>query len=151
MPKQPTLYRSTGHVTYPLLTLSPLTALSITQLGSPFDLHVLATPPAFVLSQDQTLQFELSNTVPKDRVCQKKALHFSSIRTESADVLNTPNLKAIQGKRIRLGCCTFATTYFGLTVNLSKNLSPVNCFVSRRRKQTLYSFVFSCQLGRVKK
>ena len=24
----------------------------------PFDLHVLSTPPAFVLSQDQTLQFE---------------------------------------------------------------------------------------------
>ena len=24
---------------------------------SPFDLHVLSTPPAFVLSQDQTLQW----------------------------------------------------------------------------------------------
>ncbi len=29
----------------------------ITQSYSPFDLHVLATPPALVLSQDQTLQF----------------------------------------------------------------------------------------------
>ncbi len=55
------LSRSTGYVTYPLLTLSPLTILSITQLNSPFDLHVLATPPAFVLSQDQTLQFISSN------------------------------------------------------------------------------------------
>ncbi len=27
------------------------------KLNNPFDLHVLATPPAFVLSQDQTLQF----------------------------------------------------------------------------------------------
>ncbi len=26
----------------------------------PFDLHVLGTPPAFVLSQDQTLEFNLS-------------------------------------------------------------------------------------------
>jgi hypothetical protein len=26
----------------------------------PCDLHVLATPPAFVLSQDQTLQFDSS-------------------------------------------------------------------------------------------
>jgi hypothetical protein len=25
----------------------------------PFDLHVLGTPPAFVLSQDQTLKFKL--------------------------------------------------------------------------------------------
>ena len=33
-----------------LLTLSPLT------LAGPFDLHVLAIPPAFNLSQDQTLQ-----------------------------------------------------------------------------------------------
>ena len=28
-------------------------------LLSPFDLHVLSTPPAFVLSQDQTLKFNL--------------------------------------------------------------------------------------------
>ena len=27
----------------------------------PFDLHVLGTPPAFVLSQDQTLEFNLLN------------------------------------------------------------------------------------------
>jgi hypothetical protein len=33
-----------------LLTLSPLT------LAGSFDLHVLAMPPAFNLSQDQTLQ-----------------------------------------------------------------------------------------------
>ena len=26
-------------------------------LGTPFDLHVLGTPPAFILSQDQTLWF----------------------------------------------------------------------------------------------
>ena len=26
----------------------------------PFDLHVLGTPPAFVLSQDQTLKFNLA-------------------------------------------------------------------------------------------
>lgn len=33
-----------------LLTLSPLA------LAGPFDLHALATPPAFSLSQNQTLQ-----------------------------------------------------------------------------------------------
>jgi hypothetical protein len=93
----------------------------------------------------------LSNTVPKDRVCQKKALHFSSIRTESADVLNTPNFKTIQGKRIRPGCCTFATTYFGLTVNLSKNLILALRMSDSldRRKQTLYSFEFGCQPVRI--
>ena len=40
-------------VAHALLTRSPLT--STPKGGRPFDLHVLGTPPAFVLSQDQTL------------------------------------------------------------------------------------------------
>lgn len=36
-----------------LLTRSPLKPFE----GFPFDLHVLGTPPAFILSQDQTLRF----------------------------------------------------------------------------------------------
>ena len=39
-----------------LLTRSPLIQDPQKQAPSPFDLHVLSTPPAFVLSQDQTLQ-----------------------------------------------------------------------------------------------
>ena len=30
-------------------------------MKSPFDLHVLSTPPAFILSQDQTLMFEYND------------------------------------------------------------------------------------------
>ena len=41
---------SLGQVAYVLLTRSPLDARSIAS-----DLHVLGTPPAFILSQDQTL------------------------------------------------------------------------------------------------
>ena len=41
-------------VAHALLTRSPLT--STPKDGRPFDLHVLGTPPAFVLSQDQTLK-----------------------------------------------------------------------------------------------
>ena len=37
-----------------LLTRSPLITGAST--GSSFDLHVLSTPPAFILSQDQTLR-----------------------------------------------------------------------------------------------
>ncbi len=47
-----------GYVTYLFLTRSPLYVQSKSNV--PFDLHVLATPPAFVLSQDQTLHFDLS-------------------------------------------------------------------------------------------
>ena len=53
------LFRSMGQVTHALLTRPPLSSLKITPKGSikrfSLDLHVLGTPPAFVLSQDQTL------------------------------------------------------------------------------------------------
>jgi hypothetical protein len=41
-------------MTHVLLTRAPLTSLAT----GPLDLHVLGTPPAFVLSQDQTLHEE---------------------------------------------------------------------------------------------
>ena len=43
---------SEGQVAHALLTRSPLKVIA----NFPFDLHVLGTPPAFVLSQDQTLR-----------------------------------------------------------------------------------------------
>ena len=48
------LFQSLGQVTHVLLTRSPL--IRGASSSSPFDLHVLSTPPAFVLSQDQTLR-----------------------------------------------------------------------------------------------
>ena len=39
-----------------LLTRSPLSPKNASASWIPFDLHVLSTPPAFILSQDQTLQ-----------------------------------------------------------------------------------------------
>ena len=47
------------HLEGRLLTrYSPVRHLVFTEINTPFDLHVLSTPPAFVLSQDQTLVFE---------------------------------------------------------------------------------------------
>ena len=46
-------------VTHALLTRPPLSHSSVRKLHSAsFDLHVLSTPPAFILSQDQTLMFK---------------------------------------------------------------------------------------------
>ena len=45
-----------GQVAHVLLTRPPLS--SAPKGFAPFDLHVLSTPPAFVLSQDQTLIFK---------------------------------------------------------------------------------------------
>ena len=57
------LFPSEGQVAHALLARPPLrqprksnSKLSSNQRLSPFDLHVLGTPPAFVLSQDQTLK-----------------------------------------------------------------------------------------------
>ena len=56
-------------VAHALLTRPPLmraVSAGITGLrgAHPFDLHVLGTPPAFILSQDQTLMFILFATEP---------------------------------------------------------------------------------------
>src|SRR5690348_17649947 len=51
------LSRSSGQVTHVLLTRSRLCPGP--KPGSSLHLHVLSTPPAFVLSQDQTLREEL--------------------------------------------------------------------------------------------
>ena len=43
-------------ITHVLRTLTPLQSTNIATRQSAFDLHVLSTPPAFVLSQNQTLR-----------------------------------------------------------------------------------------------
>ena len=57
--------RQVAHV---LLTRSPLSHIrsltEISELQASFDLHVLGTPPAFVLSQDQTLKYGISTELP---------------------------------------------------------------------------------------
>ena len=58
------LSQSSGQVTHVLLTRSRLCPRA--SPGSSLHLHVLSTPPAFVLSQDQTLREELHlGTDPK--------------------------------------------------------------------------------------
>ena len=46
-----------GQIAHALLTRPPLEHFRASSSMSPLDLHVLGTPPAFVLSQDQTLMF----------------------------------------------------------------------------------------------
>src|ERR1700756_5883783 len=56
-PGFPGLSRCQGWVTHVLLTRSPLSPVPKGRFS--LDLHVLSAPPAFVLSQDQTLREEL--------------------------------------------------------------------------------------------
>ena len=89
---------SLGQVTNALLTRSPLGNPPYEYNGSSFDLHVLGTPPAFILSQDQTLRKKffasndafnpriilelsglLSITLQLLRFCQLSGLDFTSL------------------------------------------------------------------------
>ena len=52
----------------------------------PLDLHVLGTPPAFILSQDQTLQLKISIATPRRDVHLN--LRVLVVRTRSCSVVN---------------------------------------------------------------
>ena len=64
---------STGQVTHVLLTRSPLEHPP--KEAFPLDLHVLSTPPAFVLSQDQTLQQKPKEKNPSRKILPKPQPH----------------------------------------------------------------------------
>ena len=51
----PPLEGSSSRVTHQSATKHSYHLAETSVKGAPFDLHVLSTPPAFVLSQDQTL------------------------------------------------------------------------------------------------
>ena len=72
----PVLSPTPGQVTHVLLTRSPL-GLRLQQAGAwtSLDLHVLCTPPALVLSQDQTLHKDCS-----DAYCGDLAAAVSAIQ-----------------------------------------------------------------------
>ena len=71
---------------YVLLTRPPLAAISIATNALPSDLHVLSMPPAFNLSQDQTLQFK---TVLSPSTYFLSALHLSILLRSLAITLSS--------------------------------------------------------------
>ena len=84
----PELSQSQGQVAHVLLTRSPL--IPQPKPGSPFDLHVLSTPPAFVLSQDQTLREILEEfllTAPSDRGPRMRQRNPRESTSELAETL----------------------------------------------------------------
>ena len=77
------LFRCMGQVGHALLTRSPLSPPGKAR-WIPFDLHVLSTPPAFILSQNRTLHKKnfaesqhvtLKNKKIDDRLIRKGASH----------------------------------------------------------------------------
>ena len=60
------LFHSSRQVAHALLTRPPLSYLGASTSITPFDLNVLCTPPAFILSQDQTLYELLLTGLSRD-------------------------------------------------------------------------------------
>jgi hypothetical protein len=73
------LSRSSGQVSHVLLTRSPLDLPEQAPWAS-FDLHVLSVPPAFVLSQDQTLRQDLASSTARseDRLVVDDSINWLS-------------------------------------------------------------------------
>ena len=71
-------FRQIAHV---LRTRSPLNYSGIATKIIPSDLHVLSTPPAFVLSQNQTLRKNLEpvSLLPPDKVCASPAKGLTNL------------------------------------------------------------------------
>ena len=63
-----------GYVVHVLLTRAPLESTNINTGVISFDLHVLNTPPAFVLSQNQTLRKNSEKNDPASLL--KRLFHF---------------------------------------------------------------------------
>ncbi len=87
-------------------------------MGTPFDLHVLSTPPAFILSQDQTLNKMVS-------IHSLSAMHKSFIEL-------IPQLQRnldVAPKHF----CSGQLFHFGLGLSASSKACPsgASCFLSR--------------------
>jgi hypothetical protein len=92
-----------GQVAHVLLTLAPLTPRCIATPENPFDLHVLSTPPAFVLSQNQTLhkKFLLFGRIPFLTLYQKRSDHLISLavlKVSSGCPVRTPQVTPPTGQ-----------------------------------------------------
>src|SRR3712207_7005460 len=72
----------------PRSTLFPYTTLFRSR-AFPLDLHVLSTPPAFVLSQDQTLQQKLVEKLPWQQSCQRNPADLKSAGDRKSTRLNS--------------------------------------------------------------
>ena len=102
-PSFPGLSHSAGQITHVLLTRSPLEYPPPRWWAFPFDLHVLSTPPAFVLSQDQTLQPQHTLRIPHKSVCcaQKQNKNKIINSVSSVYLFNKSNTPHHQGRGVR--------------------------------------------------
>ena len=76
----------------------------------PLDLHVLGTPPAFVLSQDQTLHYRV---VDCSNTCWRTVVRRRTVRFDLRELISSFARAAFNGR-----CCmlTFCCSVFKVQV-----------------------------------
>ena len=124
-----TLSPTQGQVAHALLTRPPL----IPPKGSPFDLNVLCTPPALILSQDQTLEIMVSKRLGEESIKSISSLiaHLLFFRV----VFSLSELS-----RCSCTCYTFVFCFVpsSLTVQFSKTIRRASKDTFRAATLILY-------------
>ena len=94
---------------------SPVRCSCTPEGALPLNLHVLGTPPAFILSQDQTLQLKMSNVTPMAQRSSQR--EFSLLELISVSVARSKD----QMTEVR----------WFLSIQFSKSLVPWRAYQSR--------------------
>ena len=134
------LSRSFGQVAHVLLTLAPLSSICIATSATPFDLHVLSTPPAFVLSQNQTLQKKVCDTCGANRRCLptifllQPALHSRTFKRQlhQTGVLQSPRclILSVFHNEVSAGLVLFNFCHSKTRRVTHNSVFAVFCFIS---------------------
>ena len=115
-PKLPLVRRPSGSAPYSVLSqvspgysdvrgrlptcYSPVRRSSTPEGAFPLDLHVLSTPPAFVLSQDQTLREQLAKSPPRHKGGLPAGLNWSRKSSMLFSKVDPPTVPAEPGRRV---------------------------------------------------
>ncbi len=143
------LSRSFGQVAHVLLTLAPLSSICIATSATPFDLHVLSTPPAFVLSQNQTLQKKVCDTCGANRRCLptifllQPALHSRTFKRQlhQTGVLQSPRclILSVFHNEVSAGLVLFNFCHSKTRRVTHNSVFAVFCFISLLGFSTYHS------------
>ena len=120
-----TLSPTQGQVTHALLTRSPLNPEPKPRVA--FDLHVLGTPPALILSQDQTLMLRLSPQPSRATAKLNREPYFGSAALLL--VGSVADASALASRRAAMlildGLCLHVLSSFQRAGSLSQAMSAV--------------------------
>ena len=106
--------RQIAHV---LRTRSPLESIGIATNEFPFDLHVLSTPPAFVLSQNQTLRRKFAPPRAKRGAnFQHHLIPQAAVATEGRSVIKLRLRKSTKNAQFSSYCFVYDPSGFRMLV-----------------------------------